>query len=250
MRLCVAVPCFFGSIPFTDAIRRIASLGFDAAETYDWTHLDLNEARSVCASTGVELLSMCTTDFRVNEPAHRDEFLDGLKRSCEAAQKLGVRRLITQGGQDTGEERARQHEAIIETLSAAAPILTGAGVVLMLEPLNALVDHKGTYLTTSGEAFDIIRAVGSPFVKVIYDIYHQQVTEGNIIPQVTSHFDLIAHLHAAGHPGRHELQDGELNYRYVFDALDAAGYTGACGLEYGPRMDPVESLKTAKKLFG
>ena len=250
MRLCVAVPCFFGGIPFSDAIRKIASLGFDAAETYDWTHLDLNEARAVCDGTGVELLSMCTTDFRVNEPAHRDEFLDGLKRSCDAAQKLGVRRLITQGGQDTGEERVRQHAAIVETLSMAAPLLSSAGVVLMLEPLNALVDHKGTYLTSSGEAFDIVRAAGSPYVKVIYDIYHQQVTEGNIIPQVTSHLDLIAHLHAAGHPGRHELQDGELNYRYVFAALDAAGYAGACGLEYGPRMAPVESLTTAKRMFG
>ena len=250
MRLCAAVPCFFGGIPFTEAIRRIGALGFDAAETYDWTRLDLPEVKRVCEDNGVELLSMCTTDFRVNEPEHRGAFLDGVKRSCEAAVTVGAGKLITQGGQDTGAGRERQHAAIIETLLCAAPILEDAGVTLMLEPLNALFDHKGTFLTTSAEAFDIVRAVNSPSVKVIYDVYHQQITEGNVIPTVTANLSLIAHLHAAGHPGRHELQSGESNYRVIFDAVDKAGYTGACGLEYGPLLPPEESLRIAKETFG
>jgi hydroxypyruvate isomerase len=74
--------------------------------------------------------------------------------------------------------------------------------------------------------------------------------EGNIIPSVTKNLDLIAHLHSAGHPGRHELQFGENDYKVIFDAIDKAGYTGACGLEYSPLMDPIESLKIAKEKYG
>ena len=92
--------------------------------------------------------------------------------------------------------------------------------------------------------------MGSPNVKVVFDIYHQQVSEGNIIPNITENLDCIAHLHAAGHPGRHELQFGENDYKNIFAAVDRAGYTGACGLEYNPLLDPAESLAAAKKLFG
>ena len=120
----------------------------------------------------------------------------------------------------------------------------------MIEPLNVLVNHKGYYLPRAEEAFEIIREVNSPFVKVIYDIYHQQVTEGNIIPTLLGNLEHIAHLHGAGHPGRHELQDGESNYRVIIDRIDAAGYEGALGLEYSPLLAPVESLKIAKELFG
>ena len=88
-----------------------------------------------------------------------------------------------------------------------------------------------------------------PFVKVVYDVYHQQVMEGNIIPSVTNNLDCIAHLHAAGHPGRHELQLGENDYHVIMDAIDKAGYQGAMGLEYNPTMEPTESLETFKKLY-
>ena len=135
-------------------------------------------------------------------------------------------------------------------LTIAAPILEEYGVTVMPEPLNVKVNHPGYYLTSAEEAFAIVREVDSPYVKIIYDIYHQQITEGDIIPTVTNNLELIAHLHAAGHPGRHDLWEGELNYKYIFDAIDRAGYTGACGLEYGSLGDPVKSLAEAMRLFG
>ena len=92
--------------------------------------------------------------------------------------------------------------------------------------------------------------VDHPLVKLIYDIYHQQVMEGNIIPNVTKNLDCIAHLHSAGHPGRIELQFGENDYKVIFAKVDEAGYTGSCGLEYTPLLDPIESLKIAKELYG
>ena len=250
MRLCVPIPCFFKKIPFDAAIRRVAALGYDAAETYSWKSIDVDATKRACAETGVELLSMCTTEFRMTDPALRTQWLDGLRESCAFAQRLGVKRLITQVGPDTGAPRAAQHESIVAALRDARPILEESGVTIMIEPLNTLFNHPGYYLWSAVEGFDIIREVDHPLVKVVYDLYHQQIMEGNIIPNITQNLDCIAHLHSAGHPGRHELQFGENDYRVIFDAVDKAGYTGACGLEYGPLLDPEESLRIARELYG
>ncbi len=248
MRLCVAIPCFFNNMDFCDAIEKVASLGYDAAETYRWQNLDLERVKETLQKTGVELLSMCTTEFRLNDPDYRNAWVEGVHQSCIAAQKLGVKRLITQVGNDTGKDD--QHQSIVDGLKAGAPILQRYGVTVMIEPLNTYVNHPGYYLWSSKEAFDIINEVNEPSVKVIYDIYHQQVMEGNIIPSVVNNLDKIAHLHGAGHPGRHEMQNGENNYRYIIDEIDKAGYKGALGLEYSPLLGAEESLKKAKELFG
>lgn len=249
MRLCVPIPCFYKTIPFTDAIRRVAALGFDAIETYAWKSLDPDAVRAACEETGVEFVSMCTTEFRMTAPAFRKDWLAGLKESCEAANKFGVKRLITQVGPDTGAPRAEQHAAIVETLKQAKPILDATGVTIMLEPLNVLFNHPGYYLVSAVEGFDIVHEVDHPLVKIVYDIYHQQISEGNIIPNVTKNLDCIAHLHSAGHPGRHELQYGESDYKVIFEAIDKAGYTGACGLEYGPLLEPEESLREVRRIY-
>ena len=249
MRFCIPIPCFYKDIPFEDAARKVKTSGFDAMEIYGWKHLDLDAARAALDETGVELLSMCTTEFAMTSPDKKEAWLAGLAESCEAAKKLGARKLITQAGQDTGEERPVQHERIVDTLKAAAPILDTYGVTVMIEPLNTYVDHPGYYLWQSSEAFAIIREVGHPLVKVVYDIYHQQIMEGNIIPSITNNLDCIAHLHAAGHPGRIDLQFGESDYKNIFAAADKAGYTGACGLEYRPTLGSEESLQEFKRIY-
>ena len=250
MRLCVPIPCFFGDMDFCEGLRRVKALGYDAAETYNWKGLDFDAVRRTCEETGVELLSMCTSEFRMTDPTFRQAWLDGLEESCQAANRMGAKRLITQVGQDTGAPREQQHAAIVETLNLARPILEKSGVTIMLEPLNTLVNHPGYYLWSAVEGFEIIREVNHPLVKLVYDIYHQQVMEGNIIPNITKNLDCIAHLHSAGHPGRNELQYGENDYKVIFAAVDKAGYTGACGLEYRPLMDPEESLREAMRLYG
>ena len=250
MRLCVAIPCFFRSTPFEEAIETVASLGYDAAETYDWTALHMSSAKAALEKNGVELLSMCTTEFRMTDPAYRTEWLRGLRESCRAARELRVKRLITQVGPDTGAPREEQRRAIVETLRLAIPILEEYGVTLMPEPLNTLVDHKGYYLTAAAEAFSILREVDHPLVRLVFDIYHQQISEGNILPNLLPNLPLVAHLHAAGHPGRLEPWLGESDYRVILSRLSQAGYAGACGLEYRPSLDPIESLRLARELYG
>ena len=250
MRLCVAIPCFFKHMDFADILRQIAALGYDAAETYDWKKLDIPSVRAAMEETGVELLSFCTTEFRLTDPSYRKAWVEGLRESAEAAHRLGVRRLITQVGADTGAPREQQHESIVAGLRAGIPILEEYGVTVIIEPLNTLVDHKGYFLWSSAEAFSIVREVSHPNVKVLYDIYHQQVMEGNILPSILNNLDCIAHLHGAGHPGRGELQNGENDYKNILRAIDEAGYRGALGLEYRPRLDPIESLRLARALYG
>ena len=250
MRLCVAIPCFYGQLNFCDAIRRAASLGYDAVETYGWQGLDFDAVRRTLEETGVELMSMCTTEFRLTEPACRELWLEGLRQSCAAAKRLGVKRLITQVGPDTGASREEQHQSIVDGLMAGTPILEEFGVTVMIEPLNTYVDHRGYYLWSAVEAFEIIREVNHPCVKMVFDIYHQQIMEGNIIPNITKNLDCIAHLHGAGHPGRNEMQYGESDYKVILAAVDRAGYTGAMGLEYRPLLEPEESLRVAMELYG
>lgn len=249
MKFDIPVPCFFGNMNFCDAVVRISQLGFSAVETYDWKSLPLEQVKYTCLNNNIELISICTSFFNMTDPELRAEWLNGLNESCEAAKILGVKKLITQVGNDTGKERAFQHESIVNALIQAKPILEKFGNTIMIEPLNTLFDHKGYYLWSAHEAFDIIREVNSPFVKVVYDIYHQQVSEGNIIPSITDNLDCIAHLHCAGHPGRHELQSGENDYHVIFEAVDRAGYNGYCGLEYNPIMQPEESLKQFRSIY-
>ena len=249
MRLCVVLPCFFRNTDFCDAVKTVKSLGYDDVELWGWDGIDAERAKATLDETGVKLISLCTTEFRLNDPDYRKAFLEGLKSTCEFASKLGAKRIITQVGNDTGKDRCIQHKSIVDGLCAAAPMLEQYGITLMIEPLNTLFDHKGYYLTSSAEAFEIVKEVSSPFVKVIFDIYHQQITEGNIIPNIVNNLPYIAHLHCAGHPGRHEPWLGESNYHAIIDAVDKAGYKGAMGLEYFPTMDINESLLMARKLF-
>ncbi len=250
MRLCVSVPCFFPGEDLCVSLRRLAALGFDAAELWGWRGLDLPRVRAAVEETGVELLSMCTTEFRMTDPALRGAWLSGLRESVAAAGELGVRKLITQVGPDTGAPREAQRASIVEALRQAAPILEAGGVTLMIEPLNVLVDHPGYFLTRAAEGFDILREVAHPLVRMVYDIYHQQISEGNIVPTVLDNLPYIAHLHGAGHPGRHELWEGESDYRFILRKAEAAGYTGALGLEYKPLLDPEESLREAMRRCG
>ncbi len=250
MKLCVPIPCFFGKMPFESAVEKVAAAGYSLAEIYSWKSLDLESAAAALDRCGVTLVSMCTSEFRLTDPSCRELWVEGVRESCTAAKILGALKMITQVGPDTGAGREEQHKSIVDGLKAGVPILEEAGVTVMIEPLNTQFNHPGYYLTSSAEAFDIVREAGSPNVKVVFDIYHQQISEGNIIPNVTNNLEHIAHLHAAGHPGRHELQFGENDYRNIFAAIDAAGYAGACGLEYKPLLDPEQSLLLARELYG
>ncbi|REE57443.1 hydroxypyruvate isomerase [Paenibacillus taihuensis] len=167
-----------------------------------------------------------------------------------AAGRLDCRYLISQTGNALpGVSREEQAATLIEGLKAAAPLLEEAGVTLVVEPLNTLVDHPG-YFLDADEAAALIREVGSPNVKLLYDVYHQQVTEGDLIRTIRRNSGEIGYFHVADHPGRGELGTGEIHFANVLKAIKETGVDGFVGLEYFPRIDGERSLVDFMKEFG
>lgn len=245
----VCLNALFGSLPVHEAIGRVKESGLDACEIWSWWDRDVPAIHKALDEHGVRLSAMCTKFLPLNDPAQRQDYLDALSQTLEVARQLNCPTIITQVGQEQPHlSREEQTQSIIDGLKECASLAENAGITLAVEPLNTLVDHKGYFLARSDEAFAIVRAVNSPNVKVLFDIYHQQITEGNLIPNLTANAEWIAHVHVAGHPGRHEpFGQNEIHYPSVLGALKAAGYQGAVGLEYFPLMDAMESLKTLQR---
>ena len=242
-KISVCVDALYGGREFCQSLREISEAGARAYEFWSWWDKDLGEIKQAAQELGLTAAAFCTRFVSLVDPGRRPEYLKGLEESVVAAEYLGCGTLITQVGNDTGYGRERQRRSLVDGLKAAAPMLERAGITLAVEPLNTHVDHAGYFLSDSPEAFDIIGEVGSPNVKLLFDIYHQQITEGNIVGNITANIDKICHLHAAGVPGRHELANGELNYRYIFDAAEKAGYRGYAGLEYFPLGEPAKGIR-------
>jgi len=180
---------------------------------------------------------------------NRDKYLGRVREVVQAARKLGCPKLITCTGNTLPEvPRDQQRRNLVETLKQAAPIVAEAGITLLLEPLNTLVDHAGYFLDSADEAAAIVREIGHPNVKLLYDVYHMQIMGGNVIATIRRDIDIIGHFHSAGVPGRHDLSDGELNYPNILRAIDALGYEGVFGLEYWPLGDHMESLRAMREL--
>lgn len=239
----------FAKVPPAQAIEQVKLAGLNAFEIWGWWDTDLPALMDAKEKQGLHMTAMCTRMVPLNDPARRGEYLDGLKESLEKAAALGCSTLISQIGNTLQHlSRDEQCRSIVDGLKSCIPLLEKDNAVLVIEPLNTLFDHPGYYLTSSEEAFGIVREVDSPHVKVLYDVYHQQISEGNLIPTITQNTEWIGHIHIAGHPGRHEvLGEQEIHYPAVLSALKKAGYTGAVGLEYFPLEDAVEGLKKLQK---
>ena len=240
----VCASALFGGVPVHEAIGLVRRAGYDACEIWGWWDMDVEAVRTALENHQVRMTALCTRFVPLNDPEKRQEYLAGLAETLETARKLGAKTIITQVGQDrSGVSREEQTEAIIEGLRACVPMLEEANATLVIEPLNTRYDHPGYFLARSDEAFAIVRRLDSPHVKVLFDVYHQQITEGNLIPNLWGNERLIGHVHIAGHPGRHEPYGmNEIHYPSVLAALSQAGYTGAVGLEYFPEGDAQESL--------
>jgi len=228
---------------FADRIRATKSAGLDAVEFWAWSNKDLSAIETALKETGLPLAGiLCEPIANITNPATHDFFLEGVKASLKAAQRLGTKMMIAQGGNViAGASRADQHKAIADCLRRAADIVAGSGVTIVLEPLNDRVDHPGYFLTSTTEGLDVVDEVGRPEVRLLYDIYHAAAM-GEGIELLDGRIDRIAHVHLADTPGRHEPGTGAMNWRARLDWLAAHGYQGFVGLEYTPVAETVASL--------
>jgi hydroxypyruvate isomerase len=165
---------------------------------------------------------------------HRDTFLREIGESVDIAKRVNAKWMtVVPGHVDRRPDMNFQTARVVDTLRQAAALLEPHGLVMVLEPLNTLRNHPGMFLTSSPQGYLVCRAVNSPSCKILFDIYHQQITEGNLIPNIDATWNEIAYFQVGDNPGRNEPGTGEINYRNVFKHIHGKGFTGVVGMEHG-----------------
>lgn len=257
--IAVSVPAVFGDRSLLDGIRATAELNVDGIEFFDWENNDLDEIVAASDDAGVSIAATLSAgagstieDCEVpalTDPIHADTAIEDIERSIDVCEAVDCPTLIVTVGPDQdGFDRSTQFESIVEGLSSVAPHAENAGVTIVVEPLNTRVDHPGYFLTSSQEAFDVVSTVDSPCVKVLFDIYHQQITEGDVTRRLTENVEHVGHVHIADNPGRAEPGTGELNYKNILYALDEADYEGYVGYEFMPNTDPAAAVRHVTRI--
>lgn len=164
----------------------------------------------------------------------RQDFLDQIKTAVPVAKRVNAKWVtVVPGTVDLKLVEDYQTANVIESLKQASAILEPHGIVMVLEPLNWYRNHAGLFLKESPQAFQICRAVNSPSCKILFDIYHQQIQEGNLIPNIEKCWDEIAYFQIGDNPGRKEPTTGEINYKNIFKYIHSRDFTGVMGMEHG-----------------
>lgn len=163
----------------------------------------------------------------------RNEFLQEIRESVEVAKRVNAKWMtVVPGFVDMRKDMGYQTANLVESLKEACAILEPQNLVIVLEPLNKR-DHPGQFLSGTAQAYEICKAVDSPSCKILYDVYHQQITEGNLIPNIDAAWDEIGYFQVGDNPGRKEPTTGEINYLNVFKHIHSKGFNGIVGMEHG-----------------
>jgi hydroxypyruvate isomerase len=234
LRFTINPETFYPKLSMDRALQRACRLGYPDFELWQVERGSVADVRRAMGSSGAKLQVFCTRYYDMVNPENRERYLQELRGAVEDAQALGCPFVITQVGQDNGKSRAEQHASILEGLKSAVPILQGTGVTLLVEPLNSVKDHIGYYLSDSREGFDLVAAVNSPCIRLLFDVYHQVHMGEDVLRLIRENIDLIAHIHVAGHPNRDHRIFQNFDYRHVFELVKTLPYTGLMGLELFP----------------
>lgn len=236
---------------FLDRFAAAAADGFEAVEflfPYDYS---ANELKQRLSDNGLvqALFNVPPGDWAAGErgiatlPGREDEFRSGFDRALEYAAVLGNTRVHVMAGLLAAEsDRARHHGVYLQNLAYAADQAGKAGITVLLEPINTR-DMPGFFLNRQDQAQAICKEVGATNLKVQFDCYHCQIVEGDLATTLRRDFDRIGHIQIAGVPDRHEPDQGEVNYPYLFELMDHLGYDGWVGCEYRPKADTSMGLQ-------
>ncbi len=187
--------------------------------------------------------------FVTRDPEVRNMLLDLMQKGVETAKRVNCPwALVVPGRYDESLAWEYQTANVIENLKACAEVCEPAGPILVLEPLNPR-DHPGLFLTRIPQAYEICRAVASPSCKTLDDIYHQQISEGNLIPNIEMAWDEIAAFHLGDNPGRKEPTTGEINYKNIFKYLHNRGYEGTLCMEHGQSLKGKEGERAVIEAY-
>lgn len=249
----------YGELPFLERFQAAKEDGFQYVEFWGWTDKDLDAVKAAAESAGIGIAGFNgDAELSLIDPCRKEAYLAFLRRSVEAAKKVGARSVtIHSNGLGEGGAVIDPYDnlsdtvkicAMFDTLKACAEIAEESGVSMNLEPLNITTDHAGNFLRTTRMAAEMTRLIGSPKLKVLYDVYHMQLNEGGICDNIRTYGDQFGHVHVADAPGRHEPGTGEINYVNVLACLEEIGYSGLVGFELIPKTTTAAAVSAIMRL--
>ncbi len=241
----------YRKLSFEERLDKIAEAGYHAVELVNeyekWSPEDFRRASAKLRSLKIAVDAMAGVWTGIANPHTLDKFLADLTKFAPVAEQLECPSIIVLSGDRVeGLSREAHHQSCVETLKRAADIADKKNLTLLLEN----IDHEENpkyYLTSVAEGFEIIREVNHPRVKFLYDFYHEQISEGNLIKKLDTNLAQTGLFHVADVPGRHEPGTGEINYGNIYRKLAELNYRGYVAMEFEPAGDPVTSLRTARE---
>jgi len=247
-KFAVNIEMWWTQLPFLERIRQTAALGFPAVEFWPWDNKDLDATLRLTQELEIEIAQFTAWGFRpgLNDPQNHPAFVKAIQDGCRVAKRLNCRKMTVVAGDDQpGMTQTQMHENVIAGLKLAAPIAEDNEIMLILEPMNIRVDHKGHCLYGSPPAIHICSEVNSSHVRINWDLYHMQITEGDLCGRLADGMKAgrIGYLQLADHPGRHEPGTGEIHYPRVLKQAHDLGYRDFVGLECRPQAGELAAAK-------
>ncbi|MGE4549266.1 MAG: hydroxypyruvate isomerase family protein [Intestinibacillus sp.] len=252
----IHIESIYSEMPFADRFAQAKKDGFDYVEFWGWEDKDLPEVKRLLDANGLKMAVM-SGDGPVSmcDPVNKEAYIAYIKRAIEAAKIVGCPTLVIHS--DTVPAEMPQYAvplsgdysdvtkycAMFDVLKIIAPLAEAAGVTLVLEALNIVKDHCGNFLSDTPTSADLVAAVGSPNLKILYDAYHMYLDEGKICEITEKYLPYIGHIHIADAPGRNEPGTGVINYANFMKHLAKLGYKDFVGFELYPATDSATAVK-------
>jgi len=259
MRLSLCLETVFTDRPFVERMQEASALGYSAIEFWDWRTKELMAIKESAAQFNLTIAAMSgNRQHALIDQNARPGLMAEMEQAFTAAQQLRCHHLMMLSDVLTADGSAAtppllskqaKFESVVEGLQALVHQASGAGVVLLLEPLNSVLDHRGTFLDHSRMGFEIIQHVGSPQVKLLYDIYHMSMMGEDVMADMENNLEWIDYLHVADSPGRHEPGTGKIDYRGIADWLRRVSFDGFIGMEFFPQGPDHLAARAAQEIF-
>ncbi len=242
----------YEKLPFEQRLEKVAEAGYTAVELVeeykDWTRQDFARIRAKKGALGITVDATSGIDHSLCDATQRDALLQEIRAKLPVLEELECRKLILLSGDYVpGKSREDMHASCVEGLKRAADIAAEKNIGLLLENIDPEENPK-YFLTSVSEGFEIVRSTGNPHVKFLYDFFHDQIAEGNLLAKLEKNLDLIGVVHVADVPGRHDPGTGEINYPNIFRKLGQLGFNGYVAMEFIPEGEPVAALRAAREM--
>ena len=254
MKKSVCIEMLFSEVPFDDRFGLARDCGFDYIEFWSWKDKDIQKIKHRCRANDLKIASFSgDQDFSMIDAGQQADYVAFVEESIETAKFLNCANLVIHSNALGENGVVINHypdiaatdkiEAMLAVLKTLATAAQKSNVTLVLEALNTVVDHSGNFLASTRQAAELTRSINCPRIKILYDIYHMQIMEGNIIDTLSRYIDTIGYIHVADVPGRHEPGSGEINFANVFGILKKLKYDGIIGFELAPLQDSATAIE-------